>query len=49
MFLPLSTPAELVALVDALGSGSLNEYQRETLQVLRSGILALAMTEPAQV
>jgi hypothetical protein len=38
---PLSTPAELVALVDSLGSGTLNEHQRETVQALREGILAL--------
>lgn len=35
------TPAELVALVDSLGSGTLNERQRETVQALRDGILAL--------
>lgn len=28
--IPLSIPAELVALVDGLGSGTLNETQRET-------------------
>lgn len=38
---PLSTPAELVALVDSLGSGTLNEHQRETVQALREGILSL--------
>jgi hypothetical protein len=32
---PLSTLAELIALVDALGSGTLNEHQRQTLQALR--------------
>jgi integrase/recombinase XerD len=35
------TPAELVALVDSLGGGTLNEAQRQTLQTLREGILAL--------
>jgi integrase/recombinase XerD len=38
---PLSTPAELVALVDSLGSGTLNEQQRATVQALREGILLL--------
>jgi hypothetical protein len=28
--------------VDSLGSGTLNERQRETVQALRDGILALA-------
>jgi hypothetical protein len=41
--LPLSTPAELIALVDGLGSGTLNEHQRQMLHVLRSGILALVL------
>lgn len=44
--IPLSTPAELIALVDGLGSGTLNEHQRQTLQALRDGILSLAMVEP---
>jgi integrase/recombinase XerD len=38
---PLSTPAELVALVDSLRRGTLNEKQRETVQALREGILSL--------
>jgi hypothetical protein len=46
---PLSTPAELIALVDGLRSGTLNEHQRQTLQALRDGILLLALVEPAQV
>jgi hypothetical protein len=46
--IPLSTPAELIALVDGLGSGTLNEHQRQTLQALRDGILSLAMVEPVQ-
>ncbi len=40
---PLSTPAELVALVDTLGNGTLNERQRETVQALREGILSLGV------
>jgi hypothetical protein len=40
--IPLSTPAELVALVDSLNGGTLNESQRETLHSLRQGILSLA-------
>jgi hypothetical protein len=43
------TPAELVALVDSLNSGTLNDHQRETLQALREGILSLAMIEEVQV
>ena len=43
--IPVSTPAELVALVDSLGSGTLNEHQRETVQALRDGILSLASKE----
>ena len=31
----------LLALVDTLGNGTLNEEQRETVQALRQGILAL--------
>ncbi len=33
---------QLLALVDALYAGTLNDAQRETAQALRSGILALA-------
>jgi site-specific recombinase XerD len=40
--LPLSTPAELVALLDSLSRGTLNELQREMLHSLRQGILSLA-------
>ena len=43
------TPAELVALVNSLNSGTLNDRQRETLQALRAGILSLAMLEEVQV
>jgi hypothetical protein len=40
---PFSTPAELVALVDSLNGGTLNESQRQTVQALREGILSLAL------
>ena len=43
--IPQSTPAELVALVDSLGNGTLNDVQRETVQALREGILSLAKKE----
>jgi site-specific recombinase XerD len=46
---PFYTPAELVALVDSLGSGTLNEQQRETVQALRDGILSLATREEVKV
>lgn len=46
---PFYTPAELVALVDSLGSGTLNERQRETVQTLREGILSLAGKEEVKV
>ncbi|MCX6083236.1 MAG: hypothetical protein NTW32_27225 [Chloroflexi bacterium] len=45
----LTTPAELVALVDSLGNGTLNERQRDTLQALKTGILSLAKSECVQV
>jgi site-specific recombinase XerD len=38
---PSPVPGELIALVDSLQTGTLNDTQRETLHVLRSGILAL--------
>jgi hypothetical protein len=44
---PLS-PGELVVLVDSLRGGTLNQTQVETLQFLRSGILALAELEVGQ-
>jgi len=47
--MPFYTPAELVALVDSLGSGTLNEHQRETVQTLREGILSLASKEEVMV
>jgi site-specific recombinase XerC len=43
------TPAELVALVDSLNRGTLNERQRQTVQALREGLLSLAMLEEVQV
>ena len=46
---PLATPAELVALVDSLNGGTLNEVQRETLHSLRQGILSLAVREEVMV
>jgi integrase/recombinase XerD len=39
---PTTEPAQLVALVDALSNGTLNDSQRELVHALRSGILALA-------
>jgi site-specific recombinase XerD len=39
------SPAELVALVDSLRGGTLNESQIEKLHLLRAGILALAERE----
>jgi hypothetical protein len=44
-----ATPAELVALLDSLGSGTLNKTQRETIQMLREGILSLAVRENVRV
>jgi integrase/recombinase XerC len=41
-------PGELVALVDSLRGGTLNQTQVETLQLLRSGILAVAEREAVQ-
>ncbi len=35
-------PGELLALVDALQAGTLNEGQRETVQALRAAVLAVA-------
>ncbi len=39
---PQTEPGQLVALVDALSSGMLNDNQRQLVHGLRSGILALA-------
>jgi integrase len=38
-------PAQLLALVDALSAGTLNQTQRQTVQALRAGILTLAERE----
>jgi len=46
---PVFTPAELVALVDALNSGTLNDSQRETVRALRDGILSLALKEEINI
>jgi hypothetical protein len=43
-----SSPGELIALVDALRVGTLNDSQRETLSVLRAGLLAIAEQETNQ-
>ena len=40
---PAPNPAELIALLDSLGSGTLNERQRQTLQAVRDGILSLVL------
>ena len=42
-------PATLIAMVNSLGNGSLNQTQRETLQSLRDGILSLVIGEQLQV
>jgi hypothetical protein len=34
-------PGQMLALVDSLHAGTLNEFQREAAQALRTGILAL--------
>ncbi|MCA9933921.1 MAG: tyrosine-type recombinase/integrase [Ardenticatenaceae bacterium] len=39
---PALNPAQLVALVDALGNGTLNDNQRELVHALRASLLALA-------
>jgi hypothetical protein len=38
----LYTPVEMVALLDSLSRGTLNENQRETVHSIRQGILSLA-------
>jgi integrase len=42
---PAPDPAQLLALVDALHAGTLNDAQRETVQALRDSILALVRHE----
>ncbi len=44
-----TTPAELVALLDSLGSGTLNKIQRETVHALRQGILSLTRREEEKI
>ncbi|MBU1747406.1 MAG: site-specific integrase, partial [Chloroflexi bacterium] len=44
---PPPSSGELLALVDALNSGTLNNAQRETVQMLRAAILALEETRMA--
>jgi integrase len=46
---PIAEPGQLVALVDALSSGTLNDSQRELVHALRSGILALAEQKDKKV
>jgi len=43
------TGGQLLALVDALRDGTLNENQRETVQALRAGILALTEQQATEV
>ena len=38
---PLMTTGQMVALVDGLSQGTLNERQRELVHTLRSGLLTL--------
>ncbi len=45
----VSTPAQLVALVDSLADGTLSQAQRETLCALREGILLLINEEQVKV
>ncbi len=45
----ISTPAELVALLDSLGRGTLNAIQRETVHALREGILSLSRREEVKI
>lgn len=42
---PVPDPAQLLALVDALHAGTLNDAQRETVQALRDRILAMVRHE----
>jgi hypothetical protein len=41
-----TTPAHLLAMVDALQNGTLNGHQRQAVQQLRDGILAMGQLEP---
>jgi hypothetical protein len=40
--LPTPEPGQLIALIDSLGNGTLNENQKEVVHLLRQGVLALA-------
>lgn len=40
--LPAPEPGQLIALIDSLGNGTLNENQKEVIHLLRQGVLALA-------
>jgi site-specific recombinase XerD len=40
--LPAPEPGQLIALIDSLGNGTLNENQKEVVHLLRQGVLALA-------
>ncbi|MBN1317586.1 MAG: tyrosine-type recombinase/integrase, partial [Anaerolineales bacterium] len=46
---PTINKGQLIALVDLLGSGTLNGKQRETIRALRDGILTLASMEEKSV
>ena len=46
--LPL-TSGQLLALVDSLRSGTLNDAQVETIQALRAGIMALAQQQAEMI
>jgi hypothetical protein len=46
---PVPDSGQLLALVDSLFSGTLNDSQKETVQALRIGILALAELEAQMV
>jgi hypothetical protein len=46
---PALDSGQLLALVDSLFSGTLNDAQKETVQALRTGILALAEMEAQMV
>ncbi len=41
----IPSPAELIALLDSLRSGTLNPSQSETVQAVRNGILAFARND----
>lgn len=38
---PAPEPGQLIALIDSLGNGTLNESQKELVHLLRQGVLAL--------